>query len=158
MVPVLHEPLWSQTKERSLLNLRTTRPLGGTTRTKTSSNNLLDKVNALLSLLPPPSANSPADQSRSSESCLVWSCISQACQDVLKSSKISPDLIKGIGFDATCSLVVANLESGEPVSVTPGSYEKGFGEGTKEEEKRDIILWADHRASAEAKKINSTKS
>ncbi|GAA5904552.1 FGGY-family carbohydrate kinase [Sporobolomyces salmoneus] len=89
----------------------------------------------------------------------IWSCISQACRDVLKSSQVDPSSVKGIGFDATCSLVVANIESGEPVSVTPGTYEgKGFVEGTKEEEKRDIILWADHRAGAEAKKINSTKS
>ncbi|GAA5977946.1 hypothetical protein JCM5350_006276 [Sporobolomyces pararoseus] len=88
----------------------------------------------------------------------IWSCISQACQDVLKSSRIDPSLVEGIGFDATCSLVVADLKSGEPVTVTPGTYEKGFAEGTKSEEKRDIILWADHRAHQEAKKINSTKS
>ncbi|GAA5941733.1 FGGY-family carbohydrate kinase [Sporobolomyces koalae] len=89
----------------------------------------------------------------------IWSCISQACQDVLRTSQIPPTLVKGVGFDATCSLVVANLESGEPVSVTPGTYtEQGFPEGTKDVEKRDIILWADHRAHQEAKKINSTKS
>ncbi|GAA6019948.1 hypothetical protein JCM11491_006716 [Sporobolomyces phaffii] len=90
----------------------------------------------------------------------IWSCIAQACRDVLKTSSVRPDLVKGIGFDATCSLVVADRESGKPVSVTPGTYEPNFFDERKtaSAEQRDIILWADHRASLEAKKINSTKS
>ncbi|GAA6060420.1 hypothetical protein JCM10212_002188 [Sporobolomyces blumeae] len=90
----------------------------------------------------------------------IWSCISSACQDVLRESKVDPATVLGIGFDATCSLVVADRESGNPVSVTPGTYSdaKPRKGGDGQEHERDIILWADHRASKEAKLINSTKS
>ncbi|GAA5935503.1 hypothetical protein JCM1841_003912 [Sporobolomyces salmonicolor] len=87
----------------------------------------------------------------------IWSCISSACKDVLRESKVNPKQVLGIGFDATCSLVVAKLDDGAPVTVTPGSYEQQ-PKGVKSEELRDIILWADHRAAKEAKLINSTKS
>ncbi|GAA5977753.1 hypothetical protein JCM11641_001398 [Rhodosporidiobolus odoratus] len=85
----------------------------------------------------------------------IWNCISSACKDVLRESKISPSQVKGIGFDATCSLVVAKLEDGTPVCVSPGSWESSE---VKEGDLQDVILWADHRAHAEARKINSTKS
>lgn len=29
----------------------------------------------------------------------VWSCISKACKDVMRDSKVSKDAVKGIGFD-----------------------------------------------------------
>lgn len=58
--------------------------------------------------------------------------------------------MKGVGFDATCSLAVTDLQ-GNPVAVTGGPGLGNPGE-------RDIILWADHRASKEAKLINSTGS
>lgn len=49
--------------------------------------------------------------------------------------------MKGIGFDATCSLAISKLEDGSPVSVTPGSWD---GDATQKEGEwvRDIILWA----------------
>lgn len=78
----------------------------------------------------------------------IWNSISKACKDCLRESKISPDQVKGIGFDATCSLAVSTLD-GQPMSITPGQW--GIGES-----KRDIILWADHRARQEANLINST--
>ncbi|BGP31454.1 hypothetical protein JCM10296v2_003218 [Rhodotorula toruloides] len=86
----------------------------------------------------------------------IWNCISSACKDVLRDSKIDPAQVRGIGFDATCSLVAAKLDSGVPVPVTPGSWSNE--QAAKEAEVRDIILWADHRASKEAKLINSTQS
>ncbi|GAA6032037.1 hypothetical protein JCM8097_003398 [Rhodosporidiobolus ruineniae] len=94
----------------------------------------------------------------------IWSCISAACRNVVKDSGIDPAQVKGVGFDATCSLVVAKRKTGEPVCVTPGSWEKDAKEllrpalDSQETFLTDIILWADHRAHAEAKKINSTKS
>lgn len=81
----------------------------------------------------------------------VWDCISKACQDVLRESGISNALVKGIGFDATCSLAVTTLE-GAPQSVSPNSWS---GTGPVE---RDIILWADHRAKKEADLINASGS
>ncbi|WP_182356881.1 FGGY-family carbohydrate kinase [Komagataeibacter europaeus] len=51
--------------------------------------------------------------------------------------------VRGIGFDATCSLVVAGPD-GQPLSIdadgAPG---------------QDVILWMDHRAMAEAAGINA---
>ena len=58
--------------------------------------------------------------------------------------------VKGIGFDATCSLAVAD-QNGEPVVVTKGDKLGQNGD-------RNIILWADHRAEQEAELINSTGS
>lgn len=53
--------------------------------------------------------------------------------------------IKGIGFDATCSLVVLD-KGGNPLTVSV----TGCNE-------QNIVLWMDHRAQEEADFINSTK-
>ena len=52
--------------------------------------------------------------------------------------------ILGIGFDATCSLVVAG-RGGEPVSV---DQDGAAGQ--------DVIVWMDHRALDQAERINAT--
>lgn len=80
----------------------------------------------------------------------VWDSIAKACQDCLRESKISPEKVKGIGFDATCSLAVST-QDGQPMSITHDQW--GIGHS-----KRNIILWADHRAREEANLINSTNS
>lgn len=52
--------------------------------------------------------------------------------------------MKGIGFDATCSLAVANINTGKPVSVSPDSWQKG-SEGNVQGDGGhvwDVILWA----------------
>jgi ribulose kinase len=56
----------------------------------------------------------------------------------------------GLGFDATCSLAVTDLE-GEPVVVTKGDQLGQHGD-------RNIVLWADHRAEEEAELINKSGS
>ncbi|KAA1465926.1 Pentulose kinase [Dentipellis sp. KUC8613] len=80
----------------------------------------------------------------------IWAGICACVRDVLAESKVSPADVKGIGFDATCSLTVSDL-NGEPVSVTKGADVGKNGE-------RNICLWADHRAEEEAELINSKKS
>lgn len=80
----------------------------------------------------------------------IWSAIAKCTRTVLQESGIDPAQVKGVGFDATCSLAVTDLQ-GNPVTVTGGPTLGSPGE-------RDIILWADHRASKEAKLINSTGS
>ncbi|KAI8986525.1 hypothetical protein BDB01DRAFT_785919 [Pilobolus umbonatus] len=75
----------------------------------------------------------------------IWSSIGRCVNKVMKN--ISPLRIKGIGFDATCSLVVLDKQ-GQPLSVDETSH--------FEDNKWNIILWADHRAVDEAKIINDT--
>lgn len=53
-------------------------------------------------------------------------------------------LIRSIGFDATCSLVVVD-EKYEPVSVSLSGKDE-----------QNIIMWLDHRAHAEAATINAS--
>lgn len=69
---------------------------------------------------------------------------------MLKASGINASQVKGVGFDATCSLAVSDLQ-GNPIIVTGGSELGNLGE-------RNVILWADHRAWKEAKLINGTGS
>jgi ribulose kinase len=80
----------------------------------------------------------------------IWSGISTAIKEVLAESKISASDVKGLGFDATCSLAVSDM-NGDPVVVTTGETLGSVGD-------RNIVLWADHRAEKEAGLINSTGS
>lgn len=80
----------------------------------------------------------------------TWTAICSAVKEVVATSKIDPSEVKGVGFDATCSLAVTDTV-GNPICVTGG--EKLGLEGD-----RNIILWADHRAEREAELINSTGS
>lgn len=78
----------------------------------------------------------------------IWQCISQSVKDVVRQAQIPKEAVKGIAFDATCSLAVTDYE-GNPIAVTKGDTLGREGE-------RNIILWADHRAEKEATFINST--
>ena len=59
--------------------------------------------------------------------------------------KGSVQKIRGIGFDATCSLVALD-STGHAVTVSPSR-----------EPHRNIIMWLDHRALDQAQRINNTK-
>lgn len=54
--------------------------------------------------------------------------------------------VKGIGFDATCSLVVLNESDDSPVAVGPD-----FSDANQ-----NIVLWMDHRCPDETEIINAT--
>ncbi|KAF9971365.1 hypothetical protein BGZ73_005714 [Actinomortierella ambigua] len=83
----------------------------------------------------------------------IWQSICTSVQDALKKAQIDPHRVKGIGFDATCSLVVATSgstpETVRPVSISPSTQ---FEDST-----RDIIMWCDHRAKEQAKRITATQ-
>lgn len=74
----------------------------------------------------------------------IWESICEVVKKCLETSKINKNDIKGIGFDATCSLVAVN-KNGEPVTLSKSG-----------EDERNIILWMDHRANIEADFINLT--
>jgi ribulose kinase len=80
----------------------------------------------------------------------IWSSICTAIRECLAESKVPGSAVMGLGFDATCSLAVTDLE-GEPVIVTKGDQSGRHGD-------RNVILWADHRAEKEAELINKTAS
>ncbi len=74
----------------------------------------------------------------------IWKACAVSVKEAVKNGGINPEDIKGIGFDATCSLVVLD-EINQPVSVSP--------DGSQEQ---NIIVWMDHRAKKEAEEINKT--
>ncbi|KAI8342031.1 hypothetical protein BC941DRAFT_415167 [Chlamydoabsidia padenii] len=78
----------------------------------------------------------------------IWNSICQAVKTAVKIAGVTAQDIKGIGFDATCSLVVLDKKN-EPQSVDMAS---GF---TNDD--WNVILWADHRSVDQAKRINDTK-
>lgn len=80
----------------------------------------------------------------------IWEAISTCIRTCLSESKVAPSAVKGLGFDATCSLAVTDAQ-GEPITVTSGESLGKPGD-------RNVILWADHRAEEEADLINSTGS
>ncbi len=72
----------------------------------------------------------------------IWEAIVQCCKAVRQDADVSAEKIKGIGFDATCSLVLLD-GAGNPVTVDlDGSDEK------------NVIVWMDHRAIEEAGGLN----
>ena len=73
----------------------------------------------------------------------IWNSV---CKSARKALEISGSHIsvRGIGFTATCSLVVLDA-SGSPLTVS------GSGEN-----ERNIIVWMDHRATEQATFINQT--
>lgn len=73
----------------------------------------------------------------------IWQAVSESVREAVARASVSPDQIKGIGFDATCSLVLVKSD-GTPVTVS-----------TSGESERNVIVWMDHRASAEAAEINA---
>ncbi|KAI9843499.1 MAG: hypothetical protein M1838_002600 [Thelocarpon superellum] len=77
----------------------------------------------------------------------IWHCICTAVQRALNQHSIDASTVRGICFDATCSLAVFAEDTDQPVSVTEPKFDTD----------RNVILWLDHRPVAEAEKINATK-
>ncbi|KAI0112099.1 Nup93/Nic96-domain-containing protein [Nemania sp. FL0031] len=79
----------------------------------------------------------------------IWHCICHCVQRVVHQSNVDISLIKGIGFDATCSLAVFSHDTDEPVSITGPDFDNDGND-------RNVILWLDHRPVDETEKINAT--
>ncbi|PQE03152.1 FGGY-family carbohydrate kinase protein [Rutstroemia sp. NJR-2017a BBW] len=79
----------------------------------------------------------------------IWRCICMCVQRALSQHNIDPTTIRGIGFDATCSLAVFASDTDEPVPVTGPNF-------TNDGNDRNVILWLDHRPVEETDKINAT--
>ncbi len=68
----------------------------------------------------------------------IWQQVCEAIKEAVSHAGIAPESVVSLGFDATCSLVMVDLQ-GRGISVAEGG-----------EAERDIIMWMDHRAVEEA--------
>ena len=75
----------------------------------------------------------------------IWRSCCDATRAALAKSGVNPADIKGVGFDATCSLVALDAAD-RPVSLS-----------TTGKAARNVIVWMDHRAIAQAGRINATR-
>ena len=73
----------------------------------------------------------------------IWQAVCESVREAMASSGVSITNIAGIGFDATCSLVVVRKD-GSPLTVSPSG-----------DPKRNIFVWMDHRSAGEAEEINA---
>lgn len=72
----------------------------------------------------------------------IWQAVCAATRET--GAAADPARVAGIGFDATCSLVV--LGPGRaPLTASPSG-----------EDVRNIIIWMDHRAIGQAERINAS--
>src|SRR6266436_3207865 len=85
-------------------------------------------------------AGSVVEQSSSQ----IWAACAASVRAAMAEAALPPSAVKGIGFDATCSLVVLDAAA-HPLTVS-----------TSGDERRNIIVWMDHRAIAEARLVNDT--
>jgi FGGY-family pentulose kinase len=86
----------------------------------------------------------PADDFVEQSSDDIWQASCLAVRQALGEAKATPDRIAGIGFDATCSLVVLGPDD-RPVTVSPTGAAA-----------QNVIVWMDHRAIPQAQAINKT--
>ena len=73
----------------------------------------------------------------------IWRAVCAVTRQCVAEAGIEPELVAGIGFDATCSLVVLDHDE-RPLSVHPAG-----------ESERNVIVWMDHRALHEADEITA---
>ncbi|HVZ13303.1 MAG TPA: FGGY-family carbohydrate kinase [Bauldia sp.] len=76
----------------------------------------------------------------------IWAACCAALREAMHEAGARPEDVAGLSFDATCSLVVLDRE-GRPLAVGPSA-----------DPQRNVILWMDHRAVAEAKEIDATRA
>jgi D-ribulokinase len=86
-------------------------------------------------------AGSIAEQSSSD----IWAACATSVRTAMVQAAIPPSAVKGLGFDATCSLVVLDAAA-NPLTVSSSG-----------DERRNVMVWMDHRAIAEAREINDTR-
>jgi len=72
----------------------------------------------------------------------IWRAVCASVREALGAAGMGADKVAGIGFDATCSLVVLG-PGGRPLAVGPHG-----------DNDRNIIVWMDHRATDQARRIN----
>ena len=85
-------------------------------------------------------AGSVVEQSSSE----IWAACAASVRAAMAEAALPPSAVNGLGFDATCSLVVLDAAA-NPLTVS-----------TSGDQRRNVIVWMDHRAIAEARFVNDT--
>lgn len=73
----------------------------------------------------------------------IWARAGECVREVLRAAGVAPERVAGLGFDATCSLVCLDAAD-KPLSVSEDA-----------DPLKNIIVWMDHRAVAQAARINA---
>lgn len=111
---------------------------------------IIDQSGSILSVHTHPISKFSAQQNHFTQSSdEIFAAVTKCVRSVVLSlpEQDGIDTIKGIGFDATCSLVVIDKNTGSSIAVGP----------TGDEHIQDIVLWMDHRAECQTEEINKTK-
>ncbi len=74
----------------------------------------------------------------------IWAACAFSVKAALEQAGVKGDQVRGVGFDATCSLVLLDADD-RPVTVSRTGRDE-----------QNVIVWMDHRAMAEAAEINAT--
>ncbi len=75
----------------------------------------------------------------------IWRACSLAVKGAMREAGVKAREIRGIGFDATCSLVAIDANF-RPVSLSPTGRSE-----------QNVIVWMDHRAITQAERITHTR-
>src|SRR4029077_18451263 len=75
----------------------------------------------------------------------IWHAVCTAVRQAVTTASVAPEAVEGLAFDATCSLVMLDAK-GAPVTVS-----------TTGDDAWNVVMWADHRAVAEAEEITATR-
>lgn len=74
----------------------------------------------------------------------IWRAICESVRELVAKAGLRPDEVKGLGFDATCSMVVLD-DDARPLTVSRSG-----------DDARNVIVWMDHRALDQTARINAT--
>ncbi|MBL8703141.1 MAG: FGGY-family carbohydrate kinase [Alphaproteobacteria bacterium] len=74
----------------------------------------------------------------------IWRAVCAASRGALAEAKADPAAVAGLAFDATCSLVMLGADD-RPASVSPSG-----------EDRWNVVMWADHRATVEAEEFTAS--
>lgn len=74
----------------------------------------------------------------------IWAACVRCVRQAMASAGVPAAQVRGLGFDATCSLVLLD-EAARPVTVSNSG-----------DDARNIIVWMDHRAMDQTRRINAT--
>jgi D-ribulokinase len=85
-------------------------------------------------------AGSVVEQSSSE----IWAACAASVRAAMAEAALPSSAVRGVGFDATCSLVVLDAAA-NPLTVS-----------TSGDQRRNVMVWMDHRAIAEARFVNDS--